>query len=145
MIENFIDRLRGTLDKTGFKLYYGTKTNYSKKRDIPDREVLLEPFQTSPYREGNCEYRTRLNLWVAVRRKIDSEFLNSEGRLARFHQFMIEQTTNILKELSETEYIVILTPFEKIKLDYFEGDTAQTNNTQSLIRLTIEVIIYDVK
>ena len=143
MIERFINNLTETLDTQGFKLFFGTKTSYGKKRNIPDREVLLEPFQVSPYREGNCEHKTTLTMWIAVRRKIDDKLQGDEGRFAEFMDFMVLQATNILNKMNESEYIVILNPLDKIKMNYFESDQSQTNNTQSMLRFTIETIIYD--
>lgn len=136
--EYFID----LVEDLQYKVWISTKTKYNIKKEIGVKEILIEPFNIPLIEEGKCDYNTTLTLWVAIRREIDDKFINECGDDTEFIDYMYDETEKIIKLINASDKIQILNKLSDIQFNYFESDSNQLINSQSLMRFTLNVKIY---
>ena len=142
-VKQTVDNFRNFFKLTGYTLYFGMKSRYNTKREVTDREVILEPFPMRPLRPGVCAYDTNLTFWVGVRRSVDTKVRdNNDGQLTEFLQEFLAETSTLLMAMYQLDWIRINQNINEIELTYFEADEAATVNSQSFMRFQIPVSIY---
>jgi hypothetical protein len=142
-ITKFRNELKTLVGDLGYNLYYGSKNQYNVKREIANKEVILEPFVLRLQTTGVCFYDTTITLWIGVRREIYNEFVTQqEGEKTEFADYMLVEAGKIFDKIASHKSLIILQAKQEIDIRYYEADQSQTVNTQSFISMTLPIRIY---
>jgi len=144
-ISNFSDLLDASINEdSGYELWFGTKDSYNTKRQPSDKDALLEPFPIYPTREGVCKYNTSIVLWLAIRRnRYDTIRDQTDGQITSIAQTLVNDASDILKRINQSEFMHIRDSVETIEMTYYESDSSSTTvNLQSMLRIPLNVTIW---
>lgn len=142
-IKDLIEKARDLVDDINYTLWFGSKGSYTAKRNVGDKEIILEPFTLRPYRKGACKYTTNLTFWVCIRKSInDGKFNQEDGDDTEFIQMLVDETTEVIKQFNNSDFVSFTQRPEAISLTYYEPNNNQSVNNQGMMRFSVPTEIY---
>lgn len=141
-ISDFVDYIQELVDKHGYRVYFGTKSNYNTKRNITNKEIILEPFDI-PISNEAYYVDTTITLWIGLRQEIDTQTTNNDsGDVAKHIDKMIIEANKIYDEIKNSEKILIKQSKRFSTAQYYKSDGNATVNNQAFMRLSLPIRIY---
>ena len=141
-IVNLRNELNKIFQDHGYQSWFGSKVSYNTKRNITNREIIVEPFILRLEPKSGCEYDIDLTLWIGIRREIDAKFKNMQGDDFGFIQFMMDEANKIFDSLNKSDKMLIKIKKSDVNMRYYEADSNQTVNTQSFITFSLPIRCY---
>lgn len=138
------DHIIDLVEDLQYNVYVGTMSMYNTRKDFTDREIIIEPINIPLQNDDSCEITTTLNIWIALRRRIDEKMYDkNKGQDADWIDMMVDEAKSVYKVLNESKYIRIMARENNIITNYFEADRGSSVNSQSLLRFSLPVKIYN--
>lgn len=129
-----------------YKVYVGTMSRYNTRKEITEREIIIEPINLPLFNDESCSVKIQLNLWIAIRRRIDENMIHKDfGDDADWMDYMVDEAKKVYDVLYQSPYIRILNRENNIYTNYYEADNNISTNSQSLLRFSVETKIHNLR
>lgn len=144
-LEKFRNHIEDLVEDLQLEVFLSTLSKFNSRKDFGDRELLIEPFPLPLWDDDSCEIGVNVSFNIVIRREIDLEFTNKKGDDAQFIDFMVELSRKVFKSIESSEYIVVKEIMNNIQTQYWEADSNRGTMSQSFLRFTIPLKIFNLR
>lgn len=141
-IINIIKDFEVLCKSLGYDLWFGTKNSYNSKREVRDKEIILEPFKF-PVESKSCQYKTNWTIWIGIRQERGNESAQLIPSVyAQVIDEMRDEAKKLIEKINKSDGLLITETIYTIDLEYFEAASTATVNNQSFLKFTVPITLY---
>lgn len=142
-LEKLRNHIIDIVEDLQYNVYLGTMSRYNKRPDFSEREIIIEPINLPMQNDDSCKISINLNIWIAIKRRLDEPKKIKDGDDAEWIDYMVSESQKVYDAFNNSKYIRIMQRENDIVTNYYEADNNISANSQSLIRFSLPVKIYN--